>query len=68
MTSPILAELSARLRQLERSRVRLVPGVSEPSSSEIGLHRLLPNISSFRGGLVEWLCEGSRQPESSGFG
>ena len=57
MTSPILAELSARLRQLERSRVRLVPGISEPSSTATGLHRLLPNISSFRGGLVEWLSD-----------
>jgi protein ImuA len=57
MTSPILAELSARLRQLERSRVRLVPDISEPFSTATDLHRLLPNISSFRGGLVEWLSD-----------
>ena len=56
MTSPILAELSARLRLLERSRTRLVPDLCG-SSPATGLHRLLPNISSFRGGLVEWLSD-----------
>lgn len=57
MASPILAELSARLRQLERSRVRLASDISESSSPATSLHRLLSNISSFRGGLVEWLSD-----------
>lgn len=56
MPSPILAELSARLRQLESSRVRLAPEISGALMTT-GLYRLLPNISSFRGGLVEWLSD-----------
>lgn len=56
MTSPILAELSARLRQLERSRVRLVPNVATTTPTT-GLQRLLPGLSSLRGGLVEWLSD-----------
>ena len=55
----ILAELSDRIRQMERARVRSVREVAAaPSpSSAGGLQRLLPDVVSLRGGLIEWLSD-----------
>lgn len=55
--SEIILELSARIRQLERSRVRSVCDVTVSSSPAVGLHRLLPDVMSLRGGLIEWLSD-----------
>lgn len=61
--SEILAELSSRIRQMERARVRSVrevaaaPSPSSSSSPAGGLQRLLPDVMSLRGGLIEWLSD-----------
>lgn len=55
--SAILADLSARIRQLERARVRSVRNVPVSSSPAVGLNRLLPDVMSLRGGLIEWLSD-----------
>ena len=55
--SAILADLSARIRQLERARVRSVRDVTVSSSPAVGLNRLLPDVMSLRGGLIEWLSD-----------
>lgn len=59
MTSAIIAELSARLRQIERKRDRPVGDISVSPSPAAGLHQLLPEALSLRGGLVEWLSDQS---------
>ncbi len=55
--SEILADLSARIRQLERARIRSVRESVASSSPAVGLHRLLPDVMSLRGGLIEWLSD-----------
>ncbi len=55
--SAILADLSARIRQLERARVRTVRNMPVSSSPAVGLNRLLPDVMSLRGGLIEWLSD-----------
>lgn len=55
--SEILRELSARIRQMERSRIHCVREETESSRSAEGLSRLLPDAVSLRGGLIEWLSD-----------
>lgn len=55
MTSTILAELSDRLRQIERARVRPARDLPVSASPVAGLRQLLPG--GLRGGLVEWLSD-----------
>lgn len=55
--SEILADLSARIRQLERARIRSLREPAAAASPAGGLHRLLPDVMSLRGGLIEWLSD-----------
>lgn len=55
--SEILADLSARIRQLERARIRSVRDAVVSSAPAVGLRRLLPDVMSLRGGLIEWLSD-----------
>lgn len=55
--SKILADLSARIRQLERARICSVRELSAATSSVVDLQRLLPDVMSLRGGLIEWLSD-----------
>lgn len=57
MTSPVIAELAARLRQLERSRSHPERDTATVPSPAEGIQQLLPEGLSSRGGLVEWLSD-----------
>lgn len=55
--SEIVANLSARIRQIERARILPARDDVEHPPSISGLQRLLPDVLSLRGGLIEWLSD-----------
>ena len=55
--SELLADLAARIRQIERARIRSTRDDAESPTTISGLGRLLPDVLSMRGGLIEWLSD-----------
>lgn len=58
--SEIVSDLAARIRRIERAGLRAVPVLDHdapaPTPTSL-LSLLLPDVTSLRGRLVEWLCD-----------
>ena len=56
--SEIVIDLAARIRRIERAGLRPVPVPDDSTSAPASvLSRLLPDVTSLRGRLVEWLSD-----------